>query len=276
MGQVFISYSRADKEVVPHIVSILKNAGHEIWFDESLSPGSELQYLQDIQVALNNSEVVLVCWSKKSIESKFVLAEALHGFENDKLVQVIIEEEVYLPVPFNGMEYINVFTLDDIIIHGGGVALGIEKGKDNEIERIYSAVREVIFRGNTTPIKKRYNNLIDLLVHSLAVELESKNEIVFGLEKSKKSSVDVAQKWEPHQFAQNRSEIRGMLDGLLVTIPSFEEEYLYALLKDCEKGNTSAEKMVFHCRQSLKDIEEIALKIAAAASESSKKFDKIL
>ena len=162
--------------------------------------------------------------------------------------------------------------MNQIVVHGSGVAVGAETGDCNEISQIYSAIREVMWRSKSAPIKKKYGDLIDLLVKSIIGDLASEGDSIFGLERPENWSIDSISSWDPHEFLDQRWIIAGLLDGILVTIPEYEEDYLLALSADYENGSVSAEKLVWHSRQSLEHIEKLAAKIASKAAESRLKL----
>ena len=87
---IFISYSRDDKVQVERIVNQLKREGLTVWWDEDMPPGES--WLEFIKRNVDASRVMLVIWSKSSIESHFVKEEALAGLNNKILISVLIDE----------------------------------------------------------------------------------------------------------------------------------------------------------------------------------------
>jgi adenylate cyclase len=65
MADVFVSYSRTDKERVAPIVAAIEAIGYSVWWDPAITPGQEF----DIQIAaeLKKSRAVLAVWTPKSV-----------------------------------------------------------------------------------------------------------------------------------------------------------------------------------------------------------------
>lgn len=100
MADIFISYARDDLERVRPIAKALEAHGWDVWWDiESIRAGQSFN--QAIRKALRQAKCVVVLWSKTSAESEYVEAEAYWAKKNKKLVSVVIDDGLELPVPFN-------------------------------------------------------------------------------------------------------------------------------------------------------------------------------
>jgi hypothetical protein len=86
---VFVSYSRKDKDFVRGLVKTLEQAGCKVWWDTALAPGETFSPV--IQRALESARCVVVVWSKTSIDSAWVNDEAGVGRQRKVLVPVRIE-----------------------------------------------------------------------------------------------------------------------------------------------------------------------------------------
>ena len=74
MKHIFISYSRADSDLVGLIENDLQESGHEIWRDtESIQSGEEWSI--SIEEGLENAYVLLVVLSTESLQSEWVRRE---------------------------------------------------------------------------------------------------------------------------------------------------------------------------------------------------------
>jgi hypothetical protein len=74
MGQVFISYSRRDADVIEGIVSELEAAGLDVWLDrEDIKPGK--QWRKQIVEAIDTAEAFVLNLSPNSAASNNVLKE---------------------------------------------------------------------------------------------------------------------------------------------------------------------------------------------------------
>ena len=100
MVDVFVSYCREDKPLVLPIVSSLKEIGLVVWYDQNLGAG--VPFRREIKEKLSAAQVVVVCWSEKSVESDWVYAEAEQGRAEEKLVSLRLGE-CELPLPFGAL-----------------------------------------------------------------------------------------------------------------------------------------------------------------------------
>lgn len=87
---IFISYSRADRERVDHIAKGLQAEGYEVWWDRDIRAGEEFDHV--IDKAIKKSSAIVVVWSKQSISSRWVKEEAEDGVEADTLVPITIDQ----------------------------------------------------------------------------------------------------------------------------------------------------------------------------------------
>lgn len=73
MATVYVSYKSEDKYIVNSLVSLLKEKGHRIRFDQELPIGAA--WRDQLMGALLSSDVVLVLWTEHTHRSQFVAAE---------------------------------------------------------------------------------------------------------------------------------------------------------------------------------------------------------
>lgn len=97
-ADVFISYKRSDRARVALIADALIAQGISVWLDARLEAGEAFD--AEITRHLRSAKAVLVCWSKASVESQWVRAEATEGRESGRLVAVMLESCRPYP-PFN-------------------------------------------------------------------------------------------------------------------------------------------------------------------------------
>lgn len=107
--EVFLSYSRKDKEFADQIVKKFDKKGIQVWLDEKIPPGEDLS--EEIKEAIQSAQCFLVLWSKSSVnkgtwwvkdETHFALKK------NIKIVQlkldesdipiIRLEENLYIPL----------------------------------------------------------------------------------------------------------------------------------------------------------------------------------
>lgn len=86
---IFLSYSRDDAVTARRFAEGLQAQGFSVWWDATLSAGES--YDQVTEKALNEAKAVVVLWSRKSVNSRWVRAEATEADRNKTLVPVMIE-----------------------------------------------------------------------------------------------------------------------------------------------------------------------------------------
>ncbi len=89
MPDLFLSYARDDRSTVEQFADVLQREGFEVWWDLALNPGEAFD--QAIERALEEARAVIVLWSKASVNSRWVRAEATQAQASQRLVPVIIE-----------------------------------------------------------------------------------------------------------------------------------------------------------------------------------------
>ena len=89
MADVFVSYARHDKARVAPLVAAIEASGWSVWWDPEISPGQEFD--RQIVAELKIATAVLVVWTPKSVESRWVRGEARDGAERGILVPVRFE-----------------------------------------------------------------------------------------------------------------------------------------------------------------------------------------
>jgi len=105
MADIFLSYASVDRPTARQLADALEACGWSVWWDHrSLRGGQHFDRI--IEEAISTAKVVIVVWSKTSVESGWVRDEALLALEEEKLVPLRIDE-VHLPLRFK-----NIHTVD--------------------------------------------------------------------------------------------------------------------------------------------------------------------
>lgn len=86
---VFLSYARADEVFARRLALVLQNAGYTVWWDALIEGGAA--FGRSIADALESADVVLVLWSKTSVDSDWVKDEAAQGRERHRLIPLSID-----------------------------------------------------------------------------------------------------------------------------------------------------------------------------------------
>lgn len=90
MPDIFLSYSREDQATARRFAQGLEREGFSVWWDVTLHSGEA--YDQVTEKALREARAVVVLWSKASVDSRWVRAEATTADRNKTLVPVMIED----------------------------------------------------------------------------------------------------------------------------------------------------------------------------------------
>ncbi len=89
MPEIFLSYSRDDLSTARLFAQGFEREGLTVWWDQTLKPGQAFDEVTE--KALNEAKAVIVLWSKTSVGSRWVRAEATQAHDNKTLVPVMIE-----------------------------------------------------------------------------------------------------------------------------------------------------------------------------------------
>lgn len=90
MSDVFISYSRRDRDYARNLAELISSLGINVWWDHALLPND--QFRDAIQTKLERANAVIVLWSRDSAASPFVVDEADVARKDNKLVSVLVDE----------------------------------------------------------------------------------------------------------------------------------------------------------------------------------------
>jgi tetratricopeptide (TPR) repeat protein len=89
MASLFLSYSREDAGRVGPLAAALEADGHQVWWDRHISGGQE--FADAIEQALESADMVIVCWSAKSVRSAWVRDEAGAGRDRGCLLPLTLD-----------------------------------------------------------------------------------------------------------------------------------------------------------------------------------------
>jgi len=102
MVDVFISYSRSNRERVRVLADAVKALGYIAWWDDELPPHKS--YGDVISEKIANAHAAIVCWSADAAQSEWVRAEADLARNQKKLIQTSFDD-VMPPMPFNQIQF---------------------------------------------------------------------------------------------------------------------------------------------------------------------------
>jgi hypothetical protein len=89
MASLFLSYSREDASQVGPLATALEEEGHKVWWDRHITGGQE--FADAIECALESADVIIACWTEKSIRSGWVRDEAAVGRDKGRLVPLSLD-----------------------------------------------------------------------------------------------------------------------------------------------------------------------------------------
>jgi hypothetical protein len=104
MTDIYIAYSRQDRDRLRIVGDLLAQEGWEIWMDPA-EPKPDLSPIADLK--LGWSKAILVLWSDSARRSEYVRSEAATGLYKNKLVQARIDGDPP-PRPFDELEAVDL------------------------------------------------------------------------------------------------------------------------------------------------------------------------
>ncbi|HEX4296595.1 MAG TPA: TIR domain-containing protein, partial [Devosia sp.] len=90
MPDIFISYKKEERDVAARLATRLVEAGYDVWWDAALLAGDHFE--DEISSVLANSRAVIILWSRRSVASDWVKAEAESARQQKKALPVIIDD----------------------------------------------------------------------------------------------------------------------------------------------------------------------------------------
>jgi adenylate cyclase len=89
VADVFVSYVSEDRATAEKISRGLEGAGFSVWWDRHIRGG--VDFAPEIARQLEAAKVVIVLWSKASIESGWVRDEAQQARDENKLIPLRLD-----------------------------------------------------------------------------------------------------------------------------------------------------------------------------------------
>lgn len=105
MADVFISYKKSDADRVRPLVTHLRAAGLEVWWDEGIQPSTS--WRAEIATQLAAAKCVVAVWTKDSVDHEqgaWVMEEATHG-QARKILAPVRLDMVSPPLGFGETQY---------------------------------------------------------------------------------------------------------------------------------------------------------------------------
>ncbi len=101
MADIFLSYAQKAPEPTQTLAAELAALKYSVWFDQRLLPIDT--FIEVINTELDASKAVITIWTPPAFESRWVKAEALRAFDQNKLLNLHTPDAKpdRIPVPFN-------------------------------------------------------------------------------------------------------------------------------------------------------------------------------
>ena len=113
--EVFLSYKQEDRHIALVLKNILKSHGFSVWWDEHLIPNTREGLGESIVQRLDDARAVIAIWTRLSVHSHWVKAEARRALRRRKLLQVVYGAEPDdLPLPFAEFKFADLTHWDSI------------------------------------------------------------------------------------------------------------------------------------------------------------------
>ena len=106
MADIFISYASEDRERAKQIAAAFTARGWSVWWDREIPFGKNFDKV--IEENLAKAKCVVVLWTRHSVESRWVRAEAAEGVGRDLLLPVVLERDLKLPLEFKRLQAANL------------------------------------------------------------------------------------------------------------------------------------------------------------------------
>jgi tetratricopeptide (TPR) repeat protein len=135
MSDIFISYSRPDRDKAEQLARLFEGQGWSVWWDRELAAGS--RFGEVIAAELAGAKAVVTLWSQSSVASNWVKDEAQEGATRNALVPVLIDR-INLPLGFRQFQAADLSGWDGSDSHP-------------ELPGLLRAVAELIKRPYTPP-----------------------------------------------------------------------------------------------------------------------------
>ena|GEM_PF-2202184 len=100
MTDIFISYKREDRAIAESVAQAFVRRGYTVWWDASLLAGDV--FVEEINRQLGAAQIAITLWSEAALQSRWVQAETLAAWNDDKYLGAVIEPGIQVLAPFNG------------------------------------------------------------------------------------------------------------------------------------------------------------------------------
>jgi TIR domain len=222
MTEVFLSYNRADRPIAEALALELGRLDIEVWWDHDLLGGDD--YRRRISEILARVRIAIVIWSRRSVDSQWVLSEAAAARERKALVPVAIDN-AELPIDFRALHTTDLMSwvpgdpLPDPLLKSIGERLGRELSYREAAPRSGAVAR--LAKQATQAWYLDFESLLFYLMGQGFACFLVNLPLVF-LFKSDGPSVSMLPSWSPYPF----SLMNGIIVAALYMRPALETRRL--------------------------------------------------
>ncbi|HEX2619357.1 MAG TPA: toll/interleukin-1 receptor domain-containing protein, partial [Phototrophicaceae bacterium] len=104
--RLFISYARLYKPVVRQLVDLLKNGGHDPWYDHQLTPGEPWE--DQLIAAIKKCDVFIYVLTPESVNSSYCQWEFKQAVEMGKpVLPILAQADTELPEALQKIEFVD-------------------------------------------------------------------------------------------------------------------------------------------------------------------------
>lgn len=197
--KVFFSYSRKDSVFISRLAADLKNAGIEVWIDESnISKGKNWD--SEIEKAITECSYLIVVLTPASVKSENVMDEVALAMDKNKQIIPILKSACEIPFRLKRKQYIN-FSKD--------------YGKGFE-ELLYELNIENNDFDNLNKYKYSLKNKLKYLLGGLAVLLTAAGVILYTKVQNCNNKLEALEKNIKEYFVQSEyKKVIGAADSII-------------------------------------------------------------
>lgn len=142
MSKIFISYASNDRKEAQFLAATLERYGWSVWWDHEIPIGRTFD--EAIEEELDVAECIIVLWSKHSVLSQWVKAEAAEGRARNILIPVLIDD-VKVPLEFRRIQTARL--------------IGWQGDSTPEFTRLLQAIARISFPETSKHIEDAENNI---------------------------------------------------------------------------------------------------------------------
>ena len=157
MADIFISYTREDRETARTLAQVLADQGWSVWWDQNIPPGKT--WADIVGKQLKTARGVLALWSKNSVTSRWVLREARFAEKRGSLIPILLED-VEAPLEFSDIQAADLVNWQGDVSYPG-------------YRLLLKAVAEMLGASPTAVMDEQDATAAKRLVDPLKVELAS-------------------------------------------------------------------------------------------------------